>query len=163
MTMNRSLLCVASCALLLFVPRPAASQSNAAKNATDEAVLKRNEECNAAELRADIKAMDDCETADFTHTHASGQIEEKAGYLQGVGSGAHKFLTLDISDLHVHSYGDSAIVEGHMHLRADNLGKIADVQNIFMTVWVKQQGKWRESAWIAVGAPKSNPAVSENR
>ena len=41
-----------------------------------------------------------------------------------------------------------------MHLRADNLGKIADVQNIFMTVWVKQQGKWRESAWIAVGAPK---------
>ena len=32
-----------------------------------------------------------------------------------------------------------------------------------MTVWVKQQGKWRESAWIAVGAPKNNPAVSENR
>jgi hypothetical protein len=31
-----------------------------------------------------------------------------------------------------------------------------------MTVWVKQHGKWRESAWIAVGAPK-NPAVSENR
>jgi len=28
---------------------------------------------------------------------------------------------------------------------------------------VKQQGKWRESAWIAVGAPKTNPAVSQNR
>jgi ketosteroid isomerase-like protein len=163
MPFNRLLLCATACALLLSMPRPASAQSNAAKDATDQAVLKRNEECNAAELRADIKAMDDCETADFTHTHASGQIEEKAGYLQGVGSGAHKFLTLDISDLHVHSYGDSAIVEGHMHLRADNLGKIADVQNIFMTVWVKQQGKWRESVWIAVGAPKSNPAVSENR
>jgi ketosteroid isomerase-like protein len=163
MTFNRFLLCAASCAFLLSMPRPAPAQSSSAKDATDQEVLKRNEECNAAELRADIKFMDDCETAGFTHTHASGQIEEKTGYLQGVGSGAHKFLTLDMSDLHVHSYGDSATVEGHMHLRADNLGKIADVQNIFMTVWVKQHGKWRESAWIAVGAPKNNPAVSENR
>jgi ketosteroid isomerase-like protein len=163
MPYNRLLLCAASCALLLSMPRPGSAQSNATKDATDQAVMKRNEECNSAELRGDVAAMDDCETADFTHTHASGQIEEKAGYLKGVGSGAHKFLTLDLSEVHVRSYGDSAIVEGHMHLRADNLGKIADVQNIFMTVWVKQQGKWRESAWIAVGAPKNNPAVSENR
>jgi ketosteroid isomerase-like protein len=160
--MTRLLFCSACYALLLSAPRPASAQSGSAKQATDAAVLKRNEECNAAELRADVKAMGDCETADFTHTHANGQIEEKAGYLQGVGSGAHNFLTLEMSDLHVHSYGDSAVVEGHMHLRADNLGKIADVQNIFMTVWVKQRGKWRESAWIAVGAPK-NPTVSENR
>ena len=70
------------------MPRPTAAQSSAAKDRTDREVLKRNQECNDAELHADIKAMDDCETADFTHTHASGQIEEKTGYLQGVGSGA---------------------------------------------------------------------------
>jgi ketosteroid isomerase-like protein len=161
MTFNRLLLCVVSCSLLLVTPGLASAQSK--KEATDKEVLKRNEECNTAELNADIKAIDDCETADFTHTHASGQVEYKEGYLKGIGSGDHHFLLLDISDVHVRSYGDSAIVEGHMHLRANNLGKIADVQNIFMTVWVKQQGKWRESAWIAVGAPKNNPAVSENR
>ena len=83
MTFKRFLLCTASCSLLLFVRRPAPAQSSTAKDATDQEVLKRNEECNAAELRADIKAMDDCETADFTHTHASGQIEEKTGYLAG--------------------------------------------------------------------------------
>jgi len=163
MTFNRFLIWTASCALLLFAPRPSAAQSKAAKEATDQEVLKRNEECNAAELRGDIKAMDDCETDDFTHTHANGEVEYKKGYLEGVGSGAHKFLALDLSDLHVRSYGDSAIVEGHLHLRADNSGKIADVQNILITVWVKQQGKWREASWIAIGAPKANPAVSENR
>ncbi len=162
MAFNRFLLCTASCALLLFVPRPSGAQSKAAKEATDEEVLKRNEECNAAELRGDIKAMDDCEIEDFTHTHANGEVEYKKGYLEGVGSGAHKFLALELSDLHVRSYGDSAIVEGHLHLRADNSGKIADVQNILITVWVKQ-GKWREASWIAIGAPKANPAVSENR
>jgi hypothetical protein len=161
MTFQRFLLSAAACSLFLLTPRPSSAQSK--KEATDQQVLKRNEECNTAELHADIKAMDDCETSDFTHTHASGQVEYKEEYLKGVGSGAHKFLTLDLSDVHARSYGDSAIVEGHMHLRADNVGKIADVQNVFMTVWVKQQGKWRESAWIAVGAPKNNPAVSQNR
>lgn len=168
MTLNRVLLCTASCSLLLFAaPRHAAAQSDAKPDskteATNQEVLKRNQECNDAELHADIKAMDDCETEDFTHTHASGQVEYKKGYLEGISSGAHKFLTLDLSDLHVRSYGDSAIVEGHIHLRADNLGKFPDVQNVFMTVWVKRQGKWKEAAWIAVGAPKNNPAVSENR
>jgi hypothetical protein len=82
--------------------------------------------------------------------------------LKGVGSGAHKFVLLDLSDLHVRSYGDSsAIVEGNIHLRADNSGKIADVNNRLMTVWVKLQGKWREAAWIAVRVPAN--AAPENR
>ena len=129
----------------------------------DQEVLKMNAECNDAELRADVVAMNRCETDDFTHTHANGMVEYKTGYIQGVGSGAHKFLTLDMSDLHVRSYGDSAIVEGHIHLRANNSGKIADVHNAFMTVWVKEQGKWREAAWIAVGLPAEKPVTSENR
>ena len=139
-----------------------ASPSSDANAQTGQEVLKINEACNAAELRADISAMDSCETEDFTHTHANGMVEHKAEYLKGVGSGAHKFLLLDLSDLQVRSYGTSAIVEGRIHLRANNSGKIADVNNHLMTVWVKQQGKWREAAWFAVGLPASGPsAVSE--
>ena len=147
---------------LLFGTRRAGTtpspQSGGANSKIDEEVLKVNADCNAAELRGDVPAMDACETNDFTHTHASGQVEHKAEYLKGVGSGAHKFLTLDLSDLHVRSYGDSAIVEGHIHLRADNSGKIADVNNELMTVWVKEKGKWREAAWFAVGLPQSRAA-----
>jgi len=141
-------------------PTPPAQPSGGSSK-TDEEILKINADCNAAELRADVAAMDACETDDFTHTHASGQVEHKAEYLRGVGSGAHKFLTLDLSDLQVRSYGDSAIVEGHIHLRADNGGRIADVNNELMTVWVKQKGKWREAAWFAVGLPQSRPAATD--
>jgi ketosteroid isomerase-like protein len=88
-------------------------------------------------------------------------VEHKAEYLKGVGSDAHKFLALDLSGVQVRSYGDTAIVEEHMHLRADNSGRIADVNNLVMTVWTKLQGKWREAAWIAVGLPGSRPAASE--
>jgi ketosteroid isomerase-like protein len=136
----------------------ARTQSAGAPSAADQEVLKRDADCNAAELRADLATMDDCETGDFTHVHANGMVEHKAEYLQGVGSGAHKFLTLDQSDLHVNTYGDAAIVQGHIHLRANNSGKIADVHNFLMTVWVKQQGKWREASWMAVGLPEKSAA-----
>jgi len=134
---------------LLAAPRPADAKAD------DQEVLKMNEQCNSAELKADTAAMGACETDDFEHIHANGMVEHKAEFLKGVGSGAHKFLALDLSDVHVRSYGTTAIVEEHMHLRADNSGKIADVNNIVMTVWTKLQGKWREAAWMAVGLPKS--------
>lgn len=139
-------------------PAARAAQSGNAASTADQEVLKRDADCNAAELRADLTAMDDCETADFTHVHANGMVEHKAEYLQGVGSGAHKFLMLDQSDLHVNTYGGAAIVQGHIHLRANNSGKIADVHNFLMTVWVKQQGKWREASWMAVGLPEKGAA-----
>lgn len=160
----RALLFVAG---LVFAGQPfrvlAATPAGDAEAKADQEVLKINSECNDAELRGDVAAMDMCETPDFTHTHANGMVEHKAEYLKGVGSGAHKFLALDLSDVHVRSYGDTAIVDEHMHLRADNSGRIADVQNLVMTVWTKQQGKWREAAWIAVGLPGSRPGASENK
>jgi ketosteroid isomerase-like protein len=143
---------------ILAAPRPADAKSEA-----DEQVLKMNAECNAAELRADVAAMDACETEDFTHTHANGIVEHKAEYLKGVASGEHHFLALDLSDVHVRSYGATAIVDEHMHLRANNSGRIADVNNLVMTVWTKQQGKWREAAWIAVGLPGSRSGASETK
>lgn len=133
------------------------------KAGADQEVLKINAECNDAELRGDVAAMDNCETPDFTHIHANGMVEHKAEYLKGVGSGAHKFLALDLSDIHVRSYGATAIIEEHMHLRADNSGRIADVNNLVMTVWTKEQGKWREAAWMAVGLPGSRPAAVDSK
>jgi ketosteroid isomerase-like protein len=168
MSMNRVLLRAFGCALVLVAglsfAQPAAhllaaTRPGDAKAGANQEVLKINEECNAAELKGDVATMDSCETEDFTHIHANGMVEHKAEYLKGVGSGAHKFLTLDLSDVHVRSYGTTAIVEEHMHLRADNSGKIADVNNLVMTVWTKQQGKWREAAWIAVGLPGSRPGA----
>ena len=156
MSLNRVMFCVLSCVLVFTFefsfaresgdPVPAGQSSDAN---SDHEVLKLNADCNAAELRGDVQAISDCETSDFTHTHASGKVEPKAEYLKGIESGSHKFLTLDLSDVQVRSYGCAAIVNAHLHLRANNNGHLADVSDVLTTVWVKQQGKWREAAWIA--------------
>lgn len=172
MPQSRVVLCALGCSVLflgglLFAGRTgwalAAIPAADGKADADQEVLKMNAQCNDAELRGDVAAMDNCETPDFTHIHANGEVEHKAEYLKGVGSGAHKFLALDLSDVHVRSYGATAVVEEHMHLRADNSGRIADVNNLVMTVWTKEQGKWREAAWMAVGVPGSRPAASQNK
>src|SRR5205823_6059503 len=83
MSPNRLLLCVFFCALVVAGAGSFTAQSGDARAQADQEVLKINAECNAAELRGDVKAMDACETEDFTHTHASGQVEHKAEYLKG--------------------------------------------------------------------------------
>ncbi len=90
MSLNRLLLCVFACALvfacafaLTGLSGSAAPAAGAGDTKTDQEVLKANAECNAAELRADIAAMDACETPDFTHTHPRGQREYKRGFLKG--------------------------------------------------------------------------------
>src|SRR5260370_2439280 len=138
MSLNRPLLFVASGFLFFaagfsFAGKApdvlAAARPADAKVEADQEVLKINAECNDAELRGDVAAMDNCETADFTHTHANGMVEHKAEYLKGVGSGAHKFLALDLSGVQVRSYGDTAIVEEHLHLRAGNRGRNSAANN----------------------------------
>jgi len=168
MSRNGLLSGVLFCALVfvcaISLARLIAAPVRAGDAKTDQEVLKADADCNAAELRADIKTMDACETDDFTHTHANGEVEYKPGYLKGVGSGEHKFLTLDKTDVRVRSYnGDSAVVESRIHLRANNSGRIADVNNQLITVWVKQQGKWREAAWFAVGLRNPGAQAAEKK
>ena len=166
MSRNRVLFCVLSCALVFTVkfafarPTRAATpaDSREAKTADEQAVLKLNMECNDAELRADLAVMDKCEIENFTHTHSDGRVENKTEYIKGIGSGDHHFLMLEWSEAHVRTYGDSAIVDGQMHLRANNLGKLADYKLAVMTVWIRQKGNWREAAWIAA---KMSPNLAE--
>jgi ketosteroid isomerase-like protein len=162
MSLNRLLLCALCCALVFTARFSFATQSGApahdAKAADEQEVLRLNAECNDAELRADLAVMDKCEIDNFTHTHSDGRVENKTEYIKGIGSGDHHFLMLEWSEAHVRSWGDSAIVDGQMHLRANNLGKLADYKLAVMTVWVKQQGKWREAAWIAA---KMSPNMAE--
>ena len=93
MSLNRALLCAVS-GVLVFIPgfssggksgdAVPAAQSGDAEAGADQEVLKINAECNAAELRGDVAVMDNCETDDFTHTHANGTVEHKTAYLKGV-------------------------------------------------------------------------------
>ena len=83
MSRNGRLMCVLSGGLvfgagLLFAGEAAQARPADAKAQANQEVLKINEECNGAELRGDVKAMNACETDDFTHIHANGMAAKDA-------------------------------------------------------------------------------------
>jgi hypothetical protein len=171
MSMDRIVLGAVCCALIFTAKfsmarassnaAPAASAPDADKAVIEE-ILKMHEVCQAGELKPDKAVMDKCETEDFTHTHSSGVVEYKTGYIEGVVSGAHHFLKLDWSEVQVRTYGDAAVLEGHEHLMANNKGRMGDDYLDVMIVWVKQAGQWRQAAWIGTRLRDNSPGAPKD-
>jgi ketosteroid isomerase-like protein len=164
MSLRRIMLC-AVCCLLIFAAKfsISAASSKAAPAAPDsdkaviQEILKMHDICQAGELKPDKAVMDKCETDDFTHVHSNGMVEYKPGYIEGVVSGAHHFTKLDWSEVHVRTYGDTALLDGHEHLMANNKGSLADDYLAVLIVWVKQGGQWRQASWIAARLKDNSP------
>jgi hypothetical protein len=124
----------------------------AAKDKNVEQQLRKlTEEVVAAEVRGDLAAMDRFFTDDYVHTHSSGWVENKAEFMGLYKNGKRKYNAADISQVQVHFYDTSAVVNGHEHINELN----GDHQYLFLCVWVQQQGAWRLAAWVANPVPKT--------
>lgn len=131
-----------------------AKSSQPAMGANIEQVVKLNEQLMAAEVQPDVAFVDSILTDDYSHTHASGVVQSKAEFVEGLKSGSHGYALLDLSDVHARAYGATVIVEGHVHIKGTSMGKqTAEGHNIFSEVWVQQGGKWRLAAWLTLRLP----------
>jgi hypothetical protein len=135
------------------MPFPFAEAANKAK--VEQELIKLNQEMAAAEVRGDIPALERLFTDDYTHSHAVGVLEKRADFLDDIKAGRRKYSALDLSEVEVRAYTASAIITGHVHIK--NL--TGDTQNLFLDVWVLQQGKWRMAAWVTTRIPPA-PAGS---
>jgi len=113
--------------------------------------LKLTEEVLYAEVTGDVAAMDRLFTDDYVHTHSSGWVENKTEFLSLYKNGKRKYNAADISQVKVHFYGASAVVNGREHINELN----GDHQYLFLCVWVEQKGTWRLAAWVANPVPKT--------
>ncbi len=131
-----------------------AKSSQSAADANIEQVIKLNEQLMAAEVKPDVAFVDSILTDDYSHTHASGVVQSKAQFMEGLKSGSHGYALLDLSDVHARAYGPTVIVEGHVHIEGTSKGKqTAEGHNLFSEVWVRQGGKWRLAAWLTLHLP----------
>lgn len=131
-----------------------AKSSQSAVGVNIEQVIKLNEQLMAAEVQPDIAFVDSVLADDYSHTHASGVVQSKAEFMEGLKSGSHGYALLDLSDVHARAYGSTVIVEGHVHIKGTSMGKqTAEGHNLFSEVWVQQGGKWYLAAWLTLRLP----------
>lgn len=137
-----------------FFCQESAKAAQSAATANVEQVMKLNEQLMAAEVSPDIAFVDSTLTDDYTHTHASGVRQTKAQFMEGLKSGSHGYIMLDVSDVHARAYGTTVILEGLVHIKGASMGKqTAEGHNLFSETWVQQGGKWRLAAWLTLRLP----------
>ena len=145
--------------LMLLLPRPSFSQQSDVTNEKniEQRVLKLNDELIKAEIAMDQATMDRLYTADYTHTHGAGEIESRAGYMNDFKTGVRRYEAYDLSDENIRLYGTTALITGRADVKAIRNGIAARNQNIFLAVWVLQQGNWKNAAWVTTRIDGNQP------
>lgn len=121
------------------------AQSNDAKQvAAAVEVLKK------AMIDADQLKLDALTAGDLSYGHSSGKIEDKAAFIKALVSGTSDFVSIGLTEQSVKVTGNTAIVRHTLSGSTTDGGKPANVKLSVLTVWQKQQGKWKLLARQAI-------------
>jgi ketosteroid isomerase-like protein len=118
------------------------------------AIHRADEERYRAMLDGDIHALERLLADDLSYTHSSAHTESKAEYLASLASGRVKYLDVQRDAVQARVYGDIAVLNGKVTLRAivDGISRVLD--NRFLSVWKRDAGGgWQMSAWASTPIP----------
>jgi ketosteroid isomerase-like protein len=109
----------------------------------EQSIKAKTEQLNQAALKGDVATYDKLLADDYTSISVLGTASNKAQILENIKSGRLKFEAIDVSDMKVRVYGDTALVNSVVNVKG-HLGD-ADVSGQWRSVrvWVKRNGQWR--------------------
>jgi len=80
---------------------------------------------------------------DFTRiTYDGKQPENKEATMSSLRSGPRKIVVMEPEDLRVHTYGETAILQGKVTISVRESGRLSTKIERFTEVFVKQDGQW---------------------
>jgi ketosteroid isomerase-like protein len=129
---------------------------DADRSQAEREVRELEDQFSRAVVRGDRSFYDRVLADDFTHTSHSGLFKTRAQWLAESRSGdqaraqpgATHYDALDVDDLAVRVYGETAVVTGRTTPKGRNAkGQPMAGQYRFLRVWVKHPGGWRAVAF----------------
>jgi ketosteroid isomerase-like protein len=109
----------------------------------EEAIQKLEREWADALLKADQAVIDRIEASDWTLTDPEGKLVTKAKADADLKSGTVKFESINLDELKVRVYSDTAIVNGLETEKSKYQGKDTSGQYCFTDVFIKRGGHWK--------------------
>ena len=109
----------------------------------EQSIKALTEQARQAALKADVAAVDKLLADDFTGITAFGGIITKADLSELFKSGKLKYEAIDVSDMKVRVYGNTALVNSTANVKG-HLGD-TDISGQYRSVrvWVKRKGQWQ--------------------
>jgi ketosteroid isomerase-like protein len=134
-----ALLCLLSLSL-------AAGQKASTMGSVEDQIKEREQNWAQATIKEGAAAVDQYEADDIIDTDPSGRVTDKAQDKTDLSSGDLKFQSIELSDLKVHVYGNTAVAAGTSTLKGTYKGQDISGRYRFTDTWVKRNGKWQAVA-----------------
>jgi uncharacterized protein (TIGR02246 family) len=97
-------------------------------------------------LRGDTETLDRILADDFVFTDPEGRLLTKAEWIADMTSGELTFESVHIDDLQVRMYGDAAVANGRVTVKALTKEGGYDGQYCYTDMYVKRGGRWQAVA-----------------
>ena len=137
---------IAVAVLCLFALSLGVAQPAFAKGGAEDEIKKLEQDWAAATVKDGAAAVDKYEADDIMSVDPTGRVTDKTQDKKDLSSGDLKLQSIDLSDLTIHVYGNTAVVIGTSTIKGSYKGQDISGAYRYTDVWVKRGGKWQAVA-----------------
>jgi len=112
----------------------------------EQEIKKLEHDWAQAVVKSGAAAVDQYEADDIVSTDPSGRVTDKAQDKKDLSSGDLKVQSLELSDLKVRVYGNTAVATGLATLKGTYKGQDMSGNYRYTDTWVRRNGKWQAVA-----------------
>ena len=134
--MHRSLCC---CLLITLASVGLAAQQSDPRE-SKLMVLERM--WNESQVNRDALALEALVSSKFVNTEWDGDVSDKQKFLADIKDPLFKPTVLNIQDIKMNFFGDTAVVTGTYHAAGTYQGKPYDHVGRFTDTWISDNGRW---------------------
>lgn len=156
MVINRSavLLCFVLASVPAFpaqhgAPRSKALTVDVGDQDTIREIVDIEHQAKEASLRRDPEFPARMLAEDYVAISPLGQVTTKKDAISARRSGQLRYDNIDVSDMVVRLYGDTAIVTARADVKGHQLGEDFSGPYRYTRVWVKRSGRWQAVSYQA--------------
>ena len=149
----------AVCLLSLLVALPAFSAQHVAVrprpsiDAADQAIIREivdmERQSREASIHRDAEFSRRTLAEDYVAITPLGQVTTKQDTVSARKSGQLRYETIDVSDMVIRIYGDTAVVTARADVKGHQLGEDFSGPYRYTRVWVRRTGHWQAVSYQA--------------
>jgi ketosteroid isomerase-like protein len=140
-------------ALPAFSAQPAALHPRPAIDAADQATIREivdmERQAREASLHRDAEFSQRTLAEDYVAITPLGQVTTKQDTLSARKSGQLRYDTINVSDMVVRVYGDTAVVTARADVKGHQLGEDFSGPYRYTRVWVRRTRHWQAVSYQA--------------
>ena len=131
------------CCLVLLLLLSSSCVWAQAHNDAEAKLVAMENAWNTAQRDRNTGALDALVAENFVNTDYDGSFQNKAGFLLSVKDPTVKITSAVNDNVHVFTYGNTAVVVGGYLTKGSTNGKAFEHKGRFTDTWVQINGKWQ--------------------